>query len=332
VAATLSAELEGMVLNRLGHMEWAFCDLPAARASLARAVRIWEHEDRPEELAYAWEVTGWCQLWAGEFDAIPRTERLGREALERGFNLRWYVWTLSFASLAYSPMGRFADAVDRGERALAMAQEYDDASLVCFASWVLGFAHLARGDFARALELGARAVDVAPTPQDLSWAGASHAWIQCRAGALEEEGIRVLEEAVVAHRAARSFTGEIWATALAESYLSVGRLDDARTTLDEVSAVFTANETAYYGGMADRLRGEVERAADRGPAGDEEARRSFERAIGSLRDIGAEAELADALAGLGRLEAERGDAALGSDLLAEARAIHERLGTVASTA
>ena len=26
VAATLSAELEGMVLNRLGHMEWAFCD------------------------------------------------------------------------------------------------------------------------------------------------------------------------------------------------------------------------------------------------------------------------------------------------------------------
>ena len=205
------------------------------------------------------------------------------EALERGFNLRWYVWTLSFASLAYSPMGRFADAVDRGERALAVAEEYDDASLVCFASWVLGFAHLARGDFARSLELGARAVNVAPTRQDLSWAGASHAWIQCRAGALEEEGIRVLEEAVVAHRAARSFTGEIWATALAESYLSVGRLDDARTTLNEVSAFFTANETAFYGGIADRLRGEVERAADRGPAGDEEARRSFERAIGPPR-------------------------------------------------
>ena len=94
-----SPELEGMVLNRLAHMEWAFCDLPSARSNTARAAGIWAHEDRPQELAYAWMVSGWVQLVAGEFDEIARTEGLALDALERGFNLRWHVWTLSFASL-----------------------------------------------------------------------------------------------------------------------------------------------------------------------------------------------------------------------------------------
>jgi hypothetical protein len=83
--------------------------------------------------------------------------------------------------------------------------------------------------------------------------------------------------------------------------------------------------------VAERLRGEVERAADRGPDGDDAARRGFERAIAALRDIGAEGELASAVGGLGRLELDRGDPARGADLLAEARAIHERLGTLGAS-
>jgi class 3 adenylate cyclase/tetratricopeptide (TPR) repeat protein len=330
VAASLSPELEGMVLNRLAHMEWAFCDLPSARSNTARAASIWAHEDRPQELAYAWMVSGWVQLVAGEFDEIARTEGLALDALERGFNLRWHVWTLSFASLGYSWMGRFTDAVERGERALSVAEEYDDASLVCFAAWVLGVAHACRGDLGSALELGRRAVDVAPTPSDKSWAGATYAWILARTGSLDE-AIGILEEAVVANRAVRFIWSEVMATYLAGAYLLTGRLDDARATLDEVSGYCAANGMAYFAAVAERLRGEVERAADRGPAGDEAARRAFERAIAALRDIGGENELADALAGLGRLELERGDPPRGAGLLAEARATYERLGTLAAS-
>jgi class 3 adenylate cyclase/tetratricopeptide (TPR) repeat protein len=327
VAAAVSPELEGMILNRLAHMEWAFCDLPASRSNTARAVTIWAHEDRPEELAYALMIQGYVQLVAGEFEEIARTERLALDALERGFNLRWCVWTLSFASLGYSWMGRLAEAVERGERALAVAEEYDDASLVCFGAWVLGLAHACRGDLARALELGSRSVAVAPTPSDLSWAGAHHAWFQCRAGALEE-GIRSLEEAVVANRAASFIWSEVMATFLAEGYLLSGRLDAARSTLDEVSAYVGKNGMTFFEGVADRLRGEVERAADRGPGGDEEARRSFGRAIETFRAIGAERELAEALAGLGRLEIDRGDPALGAGHVEEARSLYERIGVL----
>jgi class 3 adenylate cyclase/tetratricopeptide (TPR) repeat protein len=330
-ATAVSPELEGMVLNRLGHMEWAFCDLPAARARTGRAVTIWTHEDHPDELAYARMIAGYVQLVAGEFNAIARSERLALEAAERGFNLRWLVWTLSFASLGYSWMGRYADALQRGERALSIAEEYDDASLVCFASWVLGVANACRGDLGRALELGARAVDVAPTPSDRSWAGSTHAWFLARAGALER-AILALEEAVVANRGARFIWSEVMATYLAEAYLLAGRLDEARTTLQEVSSYCTRNGMAFFAAVAHRLRGEVERAADRGPEGDGAARRAFEEAISALRRLGGETDLASALAGLGRLECERGDRVRGSELIAQAREIHERLGTLGAGA
>jgi class 3 adenylate cyclase/tetratricopeptide (TPR) repeat protein len=330
VAASLSPELEGMVLNRLAHMEWAFCDLPSARSNTARAVTIWQSEDRPVELAYAWQIVGWVHLVAGDLDEVPHAERLTLQALERGFNLRWMVWTLSFATMGYAWTGRFPEAVERGERALSVAEEYDDASLVCFAAWVLGVAQTCRGDLGGALELGRRAVDVAPTPSDKSWAGATYAWILARTGSLDE-AIGMLEEAVVANRAVRFIWSEVMATYLAEAYLLAGRLDDARATLDEVSGYCAANGMAFFAAVAERLRGEVERAADRGPAGDEAARRAFERAIGALRDMGGENELADALAGLGRLELERGDPARGAGLLAEARATYERLGTLGAS-
>jgi adenylate cyclase len=326
-----SPDLEGMVLNRLGHMEWAFCDLPAARSRAARAVTIWEHEDRPDELAYSWMMFGWVQLVAGELQDIARSERLALEALGRGFNLRWHVWTLSFASLGYSWMGRYADAVERGARALSVAEEYDDASLVCFASWVLGTAYACRGELAPALELGARAVEVAPTPSDRSWAGATHAWFLARAGELDR-AIPSLEEAVVANRAARFIWSEVMAIHLAEAYLLAGRLDRARTTLDEVSSYCARNGMRFFAAVADRLRGEVERAADRGPGGDAAARLAFERAIEALRGVGGEGELASALAGLGGLEADRGDRMRAAGLIGEARALYERLGTPGAAA
>jgi class 3 adenylate cyclase/tetratricopeptide (TPR) repeat protein len=327
VAAAVSPELEGMVLNRLAHMEWAMCDLPTARTRNARAVTIWAHEDQPEELAYASMIGGYVALVAGEFATIEHSERLSLQALERGFNLRWHVWTSSFASLGYSWMGRFAEAVERGARALSVAEEYDDDSLVCFASWVLGLAHACRGELARALEFGARAVDVAPTPSDRSWAASTHAWFLARAGAIDE-AIPILEECVAANRAARFIWSEVMATYLAEAYLLAGRLDQARTTVDEVSAYCTGNGMEFFAGVADRLRGEVELAADRGPEADQAARDAFGRAIATLRRIGGEAELARALAGLGRLERDRGDAARAADLIDEATAIHRRLGSL----
>ena len=258
-----SAELEGRVLNRMGHMEWAFGDLETSKRNADRAVRLLTTEGSGQELTYAHMVVGYDQLVAGDFEEIERSEALSLAACERGFDLRWFVWTLSFASMGYSWMGRFADAIDRGERGLAVAEEYADASLVCFASWVLGLAHVLRGDVTRALELGTRAVAVAPTPSDQSWAGATHAWFMCRAGQVEE-GVVILEEAVAANRAAQFLWSEVMGTYLAEGYILSGRLDEARRTLDEVRDFCGPRGMRHTVAVAERLMGDALRLARRG--------------------------------------------------------------------
>jgi class 3 adenylate cyclase/tetratricopeptide (TPR) repeat protein len=321
-SAEVSPELEGMVLNRLGHMEWAFCALDAARARGRRSSVIWAGEDNPREQAYCEMMVGWVHLVAGDFTSVPNAERAALAALARGFDLRWHVWTLSFASLGGSWTGRWSVAIDRGERALALAEEYADASLVCFAAWVLGCAHACRGDVARALELGARAVATAPTPSDASWAGAMDAWFRIRSGDLDR-AIATLEETVVANRSVGFVWSEVMASCLAEGYLRAGRLDEARATLDEIAAYCDRHGMRFISARADGLRGEVERAAGRVP----EARAAFARAVEEHRALGSEHELAVTLAGLARLETDEGDADLGAALLEEAGAVHTRLGT-----
>jgi tetratricopeptide (TPR) repeat protein len=322
-----SAELEGRVLNRMSHMEWAFGDLETSKRNAHRAVELLTTEGTGQELTYAHMIVGYDQLVAGDFEEIERSEALSLAACERGFDLRWFVWTLSFASMGYAWMGRFADAIDRGERALAVAEEYADASLVCFASWVLGIAHTIRGDVTRALPLGTRAVAVAPTPSDQSWAGATNAWFMCRAGQVEE-GIVILEEAVAANRAAQFLWSEVMATYLAEGYILSGRLDEARRTLGEALDFCRPRGMRHTAAVAERLMGDALRLADVGAGRFEEARAQYEVAVEACRAIGAENELAHALEGLGRLHLDHGDPDEGRRHLEDALAIYERLGAL----
>ena len=277
-----SAELEGRVLNRMGHMEWAFGDLETSKRNAHRAVGLLTTEGSAQELTYAHMIVGYDQLVAGDFGEIERSETMALTACERGFDLRWFVWTLSFASMGYSWMGRFPDAIERGERALAVAEEYSDASLVCFASWVLGLAHSTRGDVARALPLGTRAVAVAPTPSDQSWAGATNAWFMCRAGQVEE-GIVILEEAVAANRAAQFLWSEVMATYLAEGYILSGRLEEARKILGEALDFCRPRGMRHTTAVAERLMGDALRLADGGGARFEETRAQYERALEACR-------------------------------------------------
>ena len=326
VAESLGPDLEGIVLSRLGHMEWALCDLPRARSRVDRCLTIWGDGHNPKEFAATHVLLGWVKLLAGELTDIPRVARLALAGLRESFDLRWLVWTRSFASLGDMWMGRWTGAVAHAERGLSVAQEYDDTSLVSFALWTLGMAHAARGDLELALDAGARSVAAAPTPSDRSWAEAANGWFIARAGR-PAEAIPALEQAVAANRSVRFVWGEVLANELAEAYLLAGRLEDARATLDETAARCAAGGMTLPGAIALRLTAEVEAVArddaDRGSR----ALDAYRHAIVALGSMRMRPELALAHAGLGRLLVQLHGTEAGSADLQTAQAIMRELGT-----
>jgi len=54
--------------------------------------------------------------------------------MEQRFNLRWYLFAVTGASLAYSWLGRWNDAVEEGHEGLRVGEEFSDHSLISFAA------------------------------------------------------------------------------------------------------------------------------------------------------------------------------------------------------
>ena len=225
--------------------------------------------------------------------------------------------------MGYSSMGRFAEAVERGERALAVAEEYDDASLVCFAAWVLGVAHAAAATSARtrARPPGRRR---GPDPLGPVLGGRPTRGSSCRAGPLEE-GIGILEEAVVANRAARFIWSEVMATDLAEAYLSrAGSTTRGRPWTRCPALRGERDGVLRGGGRSAPRRGRARRRPRAGGRrGGATRLRARDR---GLRESAPRTSSRTPSQGSAAWSPSAATRPLGG-LLAEARAIHERLGT-----
>ncbi len=242
--------------------------------------------------------------------------------MEQQFNLRFHTHALSAASRACSYLGRWDEAVEEGQKALSVAQEFSDNSLISFVAWNLSIAYTWKGDLARAVEYGELAVQKAPTPADKAWAQRSLGWAWCRAGE-PNRGIELLTAVLPIFRA--GFTAsEIPLTCyLGEGHWLAGEDDKARQTLEEGLEMAERCGTRYYLGFAQRLLGEI--AVKNNPA---QAAPHFERSIAVLQEIKAENELAMAYAGYGRLHKKQGEIARARQYLTKALEIFERLGTL----
>ncbi len=213
--------------------------------------------------------------------------------------------------------------MEEAQKALKVAEESSDNSLVIFAAWTLSMAYTWRGDLGRGVEYGELALQRAVTPADKAWAGRGLGWALCRAGETNR-GIELLAAALQNFQTGHRMAGIIPTTCtLGAGYWLAGEDDKARQTLEEGLEIAERCGARYYLGWAHRFLGEI--ALKTNPA---QAASHFEKSIAVFREIKAENELALAYAGFGRLHKQQGQIAQAREYLTKALEIFERLGTL----
>jgi tetratricopeptide (TPR) repeat protein len=189
----------------------------------------------------------WSYLYRGDYDRVLAVKEGFLRTMEQRFNLHLYLRGLVGASRAYIYLGRWNEAVEEAEKALKVAEEASDHSLVAFTAWTLSMAYTWRGD------LGQKAV----TPADKAWTGRGLGWALCRAGETNR-GIELLGAAVGIVRASGHMASKIpTACILGAGYWLAGKDDKARQTLEEGLEMADRCGARYYLGWAQRLLGEI---------------------------------------------------------------------------
>jgi len=259
----------------------------------------------------------------GDFEQVIALKEDVLHKIEERFNLRWYVRLLCVVSRAYSYLGRWDQAVEEAQKALKVAEQSTDNSLIIFAAWTLSMAYTWRGDLGRGVEYGELALQKAVTPADKSWTGRGLGWALCRAGETNR-GIELLGAAVGIVQASGHMPSKIpTACILGAGYWLAGKDDKARQTLEEGLEMADRCGARYYLGWAQRLLGEITLKANPGQAASH-----FENSMAVLQEIKAENELALAYAGYGRLHKQQGEIARAREYLTRALEIFDRLGTL----
>jgi tetratricopeptide (TPR) repeat protein len=316
-------ELLGAFYGRLGQCEFSFGNLDQAIKTLTKAAELCEVAGTAEEAGSAYVYLSWSHLDRGDYDRVLTLKEDLLHMMEQQFNLRFHTYALSAASRACSYLGHWDHALEEAQKALTVAQELSDNSLISFVAWNLSAAYASKGDLAQAVECGELAVQKAVTPADKAWARRGLGWALCRAGETKR-GIELLTTVLPIFRAGRFTSVEITLRCyLGEGYWIAGEDDKARQTLEESLEMAERCGTRVYVGFAHRLLGEI--ALKNNPA---QAAPHFERSIAMLQEIKAENELALAYAGYGRHHKQRGQIAQAREYLTKALEIFERLGTL----
>jgi tetratricopeptide (TPR) repeat protein len=315
-------ELLGVFYARLGHCGFLFGNYDQAIQTLTKAAELCESAGNDEEAAYAYVFLEWSYLDRGDYDRVLALKEDVLRAMKNHFNLRFHTYALSGASRACAYLGRWDEAVKEGKKALSVAEEFSDNSLISFVACNISIVYAWRGDQSRAVDYGELSVQKAPTPADKAWAQRSLGWAWCRAGE-PNRGIELLTAVLQIFRDGRLTASEIPLTCfLGEGYWLAGEHDKARQTLERGLEIAGRCGVRYYLGWAHRLLGEI--ALKTNPA---YAAPHFEESIAMFQEIKAENELALAYAGYGRLHEKRGDIEQAREYLTKAMEIFERLAT-----
>jgi class 3 adenylate cyclase/tetratricopeptide (TPR) repeat protein len=315
--------LVGAFYSRLGHCGWSSGQFDQGIKTLTKAVELCEAVGNPEDAGFAYAWLGWNHLYRGHYDQVLAAKEELVRTMEQRFNPHHYVRGLCGASRAWICLGSWDQAVEEAQKALKVAEESSDNSLVIFAAWTLSMAYTWRGDLGRGVEYGELALQKAVTPADKAWTGRGLGWALCRAGEIKR-GIELLAGAVGIVQASGHMPSKIpTACILGAAYWLAGEDDKARQSLEEGLEMADRCGARYYLGWAQRLLGEI--ALKNNPG---QAAFHFEKSMAVLKEIKAENELALAYAGYGRLHKQQGQIEDARDYLTKALEIFERLGTL----
>jgi predicted ATPase len=234
----------------------------------------------------AHQGVGWNQFFLGEFVQ-------SRSHLERAldlYNLQQHrslaflyghdfgVAALSTLSWVLWSLGYPAQALRRGQEALALAKELDHPFSLAYAQWGAGLHHLFRRDAQRCLELTEACIQVSTEHEFRYWLTGGlhlHGVALARQGQVEE-GIAQMQQVLPQFRAVGLDGGRTYGLSLlAEALGKVGQVEEGLGLLAEALEIVYDKEQHWYEAEVHRLRGELLMMQ-----GDEAgAEASFQRAV-----------------------------------------------------
>jgi class 3 adenylate cyclase/tetratricopeptide (TPR) repeat protein len=258
--------------------------------------------------------------------------RLG-EALDAGeralavFEGRGNVWwacrTLWGLSMAANASGLWSRSLEYCRRGLEHGRAVNDLRLKVTGWWRTGSTHVQRGDPETGLRCYAEALDLSPIPFDAAMARAGQGYGLIKRGQVEA-GVAQLEEAVAwFERSNLRYTRSSWALRLAEGHLRLGHRARAQEIAAGVLGFSREASYRHLEGAAARLLGEI--LAPEDPAA---AASHLDKAIALLEDMAAHDELAKALVPRADLHRRTGDVGTARGLLTRALELFESVGTL----
>ncbi|UCD88757.1 MAG: hypothetical protein JSW04_09835, partial [Desulfobacterales bacterium] len=318
-----SSELVGAFNARLGYCEWASGNFDKAIQRLTKAAELCESSGNAEEAGYAYAWLGWAHLYRGNYDRVLAVKKDVLRSMEKRFNLRWYVRGLTAASRAYICLGRWDEAIEEAQKAMKVAEEHLDNSLIVFSTWTLVMAYTWKGDLNQAISYGEQAFQKASTPADKAWAGRGLGWALCRMGNTNK-GVELLASILPNVKISNHLPTIIPTICfMGAGYWLAGEKEKAKIKLKEGLEIAERCGARYYIGWAHRLLGEINLKTNTKKSADH-----FEKSIAVLQKIRAENELALSYVGNAQLHKEQNQIAQAREYLIKALEIFERLGTL----
>jgi tetratricopeptide (TPR) repeat protein len=315
--------LQGAFYSRLGQCALTAGFFDKAIQIETKAAELCEAAGNAEDAGYAYRVLQWGHVFKGDLEKALCFKEDVFDKMGKQFDLRTYVYALGTASMAYVFLGRWNESEEEGQKALRIAREFSDNSLMCWAAVTISAAFISKRNLDRAIEYAKLAVARASTPADEVLAQAVLAWAWCHTGE-PDKGLKLLAELVQVYRTGRYVPGEIlWGLILGDGYLLAGQYEQARETIEEIMGIAEKAGARWNIGYAHRLLGEISLKTS-----PEDAALLFEKAISIFKEIKAENELALAYSGMGRYHKQQRNTAQAKEYLTKALEIFERLGTL----
>jgi tetratricopeptide (TPR) repeat protein len=318
-----SPGLRGAFYARLGACQWWFGFLDEAIQTLTEAAELCEAAGNAEDSVIAYAYLQWSYLVKGDPERVLALNKDILRKTDERIDLRWHVFSLGGTSWAYSVLGRWDEAEKQGQKALAVAEEFSDNSLISLAAGYISNVYTDKGDMNLAVKYGELAATKAPTPADYAMSQFYLARIWCRSGQ-PRRGIDILHASLPVLRAARLAPMELMSLSnLSVGYRLAGEHEKARQTAEELLQLAERCGAPGIVGLAHAHLGEVALECKLA-----EAVTHFEKCAEIAQEGKAENSLAGAYSGLGRFYKQQGNVEKAREYLTKALEIFERLGTL----
>jgi tetratricopeptide (TPR) repeat protein len=307
----------------LGSCQWYFCSFDIAIDTMRKAIELFELSENPERAASVNFLLSWAYVYKGEYEEVLASKDAVLQKVSEHSSPRVPVTEIGAVSYALGCLGRWRESLELAQKALSIAKESSDDSLISWAEMIMSMMNRFKGETSQAIKYGELAVKNAETPLDKAWAQIVFASAWSQAGRPE----KVIETLKPVYGNARDTKAALIECAsgwyLAEGYLLTQEYEEAKRTAEASLAIAERCGMPHNMGLNQRLLGEI--ALKTNP---DDAPLHFEKAISIASETKAKNELALAYSGMGRYHKQQGDTDEARKYLTKALEIFERLGTL----